>query len=74
MLQKETKSLHCLGGILADDQVIFDIFFFLNQWTWYLFVSVHLNQNLVQTGPWKDNFNDCPHPNAEAVTVKMESR
>ena len=21
MLQKETRSLHCLGGILADDQV-----------------------------------------------------
>lgn len=23
MLQKETASLHCLGGILADDQVVY---------------------------------------------------
>ncbi|XLS72779.1 hypothetical protein HN51_029644 [Arachis hypogaea] len=49
MLQKETRSLHCLGGILADDQVISYV---SNQWPsmFYILLLLIEHQTLLLQG------------------------
>ena len=43
MLQKENRSLHCLGGILADDQVIFLYIFLLILFVYFVAICFCFN-------------------------------
>lgn len=73
MMQKETRSLHCLGGILADDQVTsFESIRPLDRLVLDLsYVSYLKTHEIYVSGPWKDSLNDCAHTNAEVFGVKI---
>lgn len=66
MVQKETASLHCSGGILADDQV--DLLDVLLLYFWTPFGSATANKinyiGLIQNsfaGTGENSVNNCPY-------------